>query len=264
MSPCQHHVIAPRSAAEIDDLKATVADLKEEYSLDKQKEANKIALKAIDEVQGKTEQLLTRTHELLDDIEAFQSMTSALTVSWPHRKVLWSHIFELQGEEAPGVEPNPSSIENMNLPACRATTYEDSKAAREGAVFEDEVYDFWSRTWKQLSFVLCSNPGTTTAIMFDPTTAVMQLQGSRYYIVDGGKKWMVDQRQHGADVFGWSYSKSFVKLNMRGTLKNASPKWNSMVRRRKWRYYPAGVPERHTQSSSKAPSSQCQQRENKS
>jgi hypothetical protein len=92
-------------------------------------------------------------------------------------------------------------------------------------VFQHEKFDGISRTWKKAGLVLCSDPSISCDDVFDPAEQA-SLTNS---------KWQVDFSLAGIDMEGWTYAYDFARLNKVGA-GDPAPKWDSYVRRRKWRY----------------------------
>jgi hypothetical protein len=92
-------------------------------------------------------------------------------------------------------------------------------------VFQHDKYDSISRTWKKAGLALCTDPNVQCDDLFDPTEQE-RLTNS---------KWQVDFSLTGIDAEGWTYAYDFATLNKVGA-GDPAPKWNSYVRRRKWRY----------------------------
>ena len=92
-------------------------------------------------------------------------------------------------------------------------------------VFQHEKYDSMARKWRKAGLVLCTDPGMTCDDLFDPA-----IQES----VENSK-WAVDFSLTGIDAEGWTYARDFATLNKSG-VGDTAPKWDSYVRRRKWRY----------------------------
>lgn len=92
-------------------------------------------------------------------------------------------------------------------------------------VFEDQQYDNIFRTWKAHGLVQCSDPDHECTDLFDPEV-VEKMENST---------WIVDFSRSEIDGEGWTYAFDFSTLNKEGA-GEASPKLNSFVRRRKWRY----------------------------
>ena len=94
-------------------------------------------------------------------------------------------------------------------------------------VFEQEKFESLSRVWKPSGFALCSNPTLAAPDLFDPALISSQ---------PGESNWIVDYSLSGIDAEGWTYAYDFDTLNKKG-LGESSAKWNTYVRRRKWRYH---------------------------
>jgi hypothetical protein len=100
---------------------------------------------------------------------------------------------------------------------------EDHSKIRE--VFQHEKFDSLSRGWRRAGLVLCNDPTLTCDDLFDPAVAET-LSNSH---------WVIDFSLSGIDAEGWTYSGKFSHLNKTGA-GDPAPKWNSYVRRRKWRF----------------------------
>ncbi len=96
-------------------------------------------------------------------------------------------------------------------------------------VFQHEKYDGISRTWKKAGLVLCNDTAISCNDVFDPA------------IQEGveNSHWVVDFTLSGIDAEGWTYAYDFAALNKNGA-GDMAPKWNSYVRRRKWRFVDKG------------------------
>lgn len=92
-------------------------------------------------------------------------------------------------------------------------------------VFENEKYDSLTRTWKAAGMTHCTDPKRDAPQIFDPS---MQEKSSE-------SAWLIDYSMTGIDAEGWTYASSFDVLNNKGFGED-KPKWNSYVRRRKWRH----------------------------
>lgn len=100
---------------------------------------------------------------------------------------------------------------------------EDQLKIRE--VFQHERFDTLTRTWKRAGMVLCTNTSMSCEDAFDPYIQANVPNSS----------WKVDYSLTGIDAEGWTYAFDFLVLNKNGA-GDSAPKWNSYVRRRKWRY----------------------------
>ena len=94
-------------------------------------------------------------------------------------------------------------------------------------VFEHETYVSLSRTWKGVGLYFCNNPTQAAPDVFDP--ADQEAQGAE-------SNWVIDYSLTGIDAEGWTYAYDFDSLNKKG-VGESSAKWNTYVRRRKWRYH---------------------------
>lgn len=92
-------------------------------------------------------------------------------------------------------------------------------------VFQHEKFDPLSRTWKKAGLVLCTDPSVSCDDLFDPALQESMEKTS----------WAVDFSLQGIDPEGWTYAYDFATLN-KTCAGDKEPKWNSYVRRRKWRY----------------------------
>jgi len=93
-------------------------------------------------------------------------------------------------------------------------------------LFQQERYDPITRGWRPCNLVLFADPYTTCNDVFDPYSEDSQSSGSR---------WGVDFTVPCIDVEGWSYGFDFLSLNRLGA-GDSCARWNSFVRRRKWKY----------------------------
>ena len=113
----------------------------------------------------------------------------------------------------------------MNEAAAEIQERSKEEHTRIKEVFQHEKFDPISRSWKRGGLVLCTDPNVYCNDVFDPATAE-NTEGSR---------WIIDFSLAGIDAEGWTYSYDFASLNKSGA-GDSAPKWNSYVRRRKWRY----------------------------
>jgi hypothetical protein len=90
-------------------------------------------------------------------------------------------------------------------------------------VFQHEKYDSVSRKWRRAGMYLCTDTSISCTDLFDPA------------IQDESSRWSIDFSLTGIDAEGWTYAYDFSTLNRSGAGEKA-PKWNTYVRRRKWRY----------------------------
>lgn len=92
-------------------------------------------------------------------------------------------------------------------------------------VFEQQKYETLKGQWKHYNMALCSNPTVEAPELFAPSVQA-DIPNS---------PWKVDHSLSGIDGDGWTYSGSFKDLNKTG-VGESSAKWNTYVRRRKWKY----------------------------
>jgi hypothetical protein len=92
-------------------------------------------------------------------------------------------------------------------------------------VFQHQKYDSLTQKWKKAGLVLCTDTGVSVDDLFDPK----QQENSEQ------SRWAIDFSLAGIDGEGWTYAYDFALLNKNGA-GDPAPKWNSYVRRRKWRY----------------------------
>eukprot|EP01006_Ploeotia_vitrea_P065529 TRINITY_DN928_c0_g1_i1.p1 TRINITY_DN928_c0_g1~~TRINITY_DN928_c0_g1_i1.p1 ORF type:complete len:355 (+),score=48.09 TRINITY_DN928_c0_g1_i1:118-1182(+) len=92
-------------------------------------------------------------------------------------------------------------------------------------VFEQQKYESLKSNWKAYNMVLCSNPTVEAPELFVPSVQASIPNSS----------WKIDYSLTGIDGDGWTYAYDFKELNKTGVGESA-PKWNSYVRRRKWKY----------------------------
>jgi len=90
-------------------------------------------------------------------------------------------------------------------------------------VFQHEKYHAFSSTWKFDGLVLCNNPAVAAPPIFDPNAS------------QPDTRWSIDYSLAGIDAEGWTYATDFNYLNKHG-VGDSAPKWNSYVRRRKWKF----------------------------
>jgi len=106
-----------------------------------------------------------------------------------------------------------------------AMNHEEHSKVKE--CFQQEVYFTLKQKWKpaQPSMVLCTDTSIPCPDIFDP------------YIQEKieNSHWTIDFSLAHLDAEGWTYSSDFKTLDKTGAGDEA-PKWNSKVRRRKWKY----------------------------
>jgi hypothetical protein len=100
---------------------------------------------------------------------------------------------------------------------------DDSVKVKE--VFENEKFVSLSRIWKPAGLVHCSDPTKEAPELFDPSNPASM----------ANSKWAIDFSLAGIDAEGWTYGYDFATLNKNGA-GTPDAKWNSYVRRRKWKF----------------------------
>lgn len=91
-------------------------------------------------------------------------------------------------------------------------------------VFEQQNYKKLTRTWGDSKLVLCSNTTVSADQIFNPA------------IQSADSNWSVDYTMTNIDPEGWTYGYDFNTLDKSPTSGDSTMKWNSYVRRRKWKY----------------------------
>lgn len=92
-------------------------------------------------------------------------------------------------------------------------------------VYENEKFDSLTRTWKPAGKVLVTDPNVGANDIFDPS------------IQTSDSSWSVDYSfTPKIDAEGWTYGYDFPTLNKNINSGEGAPKWNTYVRRRKWKY----------------------------
>lgn len=92
-------------------------------------------------------------------------------------------------------------------------------------VFQHQRWDSLSRSWKKSGLVLCTDTSILCDDLFDPVLAESM----------SNSRWQIDFSLAGIDAEGWTYANKFSALDKTGA-GDSSQKWNSYVRRRKWRF----------------------------
>jgi hypothetical protein len=171
-------------------------------------ESEEIGIKTLEEMRKQGLQLdningqVSNTKEKLDKSEALQNR------------------FERWGGHWMGGSKNTAKAEAEHELAQKELTAH----MRIKEVFEDQKFDTLGRYWKPVGLVLYTDPTVSCDDLFDPAIQ-KHLKGS---------SWKIDYSLPNADDFGWTYAMNFNILNSNGSGEK-EPKWNSHVRRRKWR-----------------------------
>lgn len=172
-------------------------------------EAEGLGTQTLDELRRQGQQMddihteLESVSSKLDQSQALQSRFDAWAGNW------------LGGKKRSALKEAANEIAERNR--------EEHSQIKE--VFQHQKYDSLSRSWKRAGQVLCSDPSISCEDVFDPALAET-MENSR---------WNIDFSLAGIDAEGWTYSDSFKTLNKTGA-GDPTPKWNSYVRRRKWRF----------------------------
>jgi len=113
----------------------------------------------------------------------------------------------------------------MKEAAAEIATMNHEEHSKVKECFQHEVYNVLKQKWKPSGMVLCTDTSVTCPDIFDP------------YIQEKieNSHWVVDFSLSNLDAEGWTYASDFKTLDKTGAGDNA-PKWNSKVRRRKWKY----------------------------
>lgn len=90
-------------------------------------------------------------------------------------------------------------------------------------VYQLEKFDPLSQQWTKFHIISCNN----NSLICDD---YIHLYGK-----DTGGSWAVDFSIANIDIDGWTYAFDLASLAKNGT-GEAKPKWNSYVRRRKWKF----------------------------
>eukprot|EP01032_Pedospumella_encystans_P018945 gene18945-21553_t len=172
-------------------------------------EAEELGAQTLDELRRQGKQMDEVNTELefvgakLTTSKALQSKFDAWAGNWLGRK------------RRAAMKKAAAEIQDMNK--------EEHSRIKE--VFQHEKYNFIARSWKPLDMVLCADPSVNCDDLFDPVVAEH----------NAGSHWIVDNSLAGIDQNGWTYAYDVKTLNQTGS-GNPFPQWNSLVRRRKWRY----------------------------
>jgi len=172
-------------------------------------EAEDLGAQTLDELRRQGQQMddvnaeLDSVNSKLETSKALQTRFDAWAGNW------------LGGKRSKAMKEAAEEIADRNK--------EDHSKIRE--VFQHEKFDSLSRGWRRAGLVLCNDPTLTCDDLFDPAVAET-LSNSH---------WVIDFSLSGIDAEGWTYAGKFSHLNKTGA-GDPAPKWNSYVRRRKWRF----------------------------
>eukprot|EP01032_Pedospumella_encystans_P013203 gene13203-15214_t len=200
------------------------ANLKKLQEADKIQDKTQDAILRIQRQTAEAEELgaqtldeLRRQGQQMDDINSeLESVSSKLDTS----RALQSKFDAWAGNWLGGKRRAA-----MNEAAAEIQERSKEEHGRIKEVFQHEKYDSIGRSWKPNGLVLCTDPNVSCNDVFDPATAE-RTENSR---------WIIDFSLAGIDADGWTYAYDYATLNKSGA-GDAVPKWNSYVRRRKWRF----------------------------
>jgi hypothetical protein len=172
-------------------------------------EAEQIGVKTLDELRRQGQQMDDINNEIgsvstkLDQSQALQSRFDRWAGNW------------IGGKKSAALREAASEITERNV----------NEHTKIKEVFEHQKFDGIARKWRKNGMVLCTDPSISCDDVFDPALQETLEKTS----------WSVDFSLQGIDPEGWTYGYDFATLNKIG-VGDKEPKWNSYVRRRKWRY----------------------------
>jgi len=200
-----------------------------------QQQKNLSMLKEADSIQDKTLEALQRAQrdaaeteglgiETLQELgkQGDQMDTIDTEVDRAHHKLETSSRLQKQFERWTGNILNVGHIFGGSSPTQGRNAAQFSKIKE---VFEDQNFDTIFRSWKPHALVECANPAKDCSDLFDPAVAAKMEHSS----------WIIDYSMASIDSEGWTYATTYSALNSFAG-GQASPQFNSFVRRRKWRY----------------------------
>lgn len=172
-------------------------------------ETEQLGHQTLDELRRQGQQMDDINHDL-DSVNSKLDQSQALQTRFDRWAGNW-----LGGKKRAAMKEASSEIADRNR-EMGATVKE---------VFQHQKYDSVKRKWRNNGLVLCSDTSVSCEDLFDPTLAE-SMENSR---------WQIDFSLAGIDAEGWTYANNFGVLNKHGA-GDSAPKWNSYVRRRKWRH----------------------------
>eukprot|EP01038_Epipyxis_sp_PR26KG_P005192 gene5192-7226_t len=204
------------------------------------KDANLKMLSEANEVQQKTKEALVRIQQQASEAEDLGTQTlEELRRQGQQIDDISAEIDAVSGK----LDQSAALQTKFDAWAGNWVGWKKSKALKEAAneinerskeehskvkeVFQHEKYDSITRTWKKAGLVLCFNTQVAADDIFDPYIQESLGQAS---------SWKVDFSLAGIDAEGWTYAYDFAALNKNGA-GDKEPKWNSYVRRRKWKFH---------------------------
>jgi hypothetical protein len=200
------------------------------------RDANMRVLAETDEIQSKTKDTIFRIKQQTAETEALGATTleelrkqgrqmddinselESVNNKLDQSEALQSRFDRWAGNWFGGKKN--AAIKEAQAEIAEAQKNEHSKVKE---VFQHEKYEALSRTWKNQGFVLCNTPTVAAPDIFDPTSQTPE------------SNWKIDYSLTGIDPEGWTYAYDFATLKKVGS-GDPAPKWNSYVRRRKWKY----------------------------
>lgn len=172
-------------------------------------EAEEIGNQTLDELRRQGQQMDDIDHEL-DSVNAKLDYSQQLQSRFDRWAGNW-----LGGKKARAKKEAAAEIQERNR--------EQHSHVKE--VFQHQKWDSLSRSWKKAGLVLCTDTSILCDDLFDPVLAESMTNS----------RWQIDFSLAGIDAEGWTYANKFSVLDKTGA-GDSSQKWNSYVRRRKWRF----------------------------
>jgi hypothetical protein len=171
-----------------------------------------------EEVGAKTIEELRRQAQQMDDING---ELDAVAAKLDHASSL-QNTFDSWAGNWLGLKKGRALREASAEIANNAATIQTYTKIKE--VYEQEKFDPLSRHWKQSGQVLCTDPTVSAGDVFDPN------------LQTADSSWAVDYSMPNIDAEGWTYAYDFNTLNKNSSAGESQPKWNTYVRRRKWKH----------------------------
>jgi len=201
------------------------------------KQANLEKLKEADEIQAKTKEAIWRIQRQAAEAEGLGTQTLEelrrqgeqmddihTELESVSQKLDQSQALQSKFDRWAGNWLGGKKAKAMKEAAAEIALRNQEEHSKIKEVFQQEKYDKLARKWRKHSLVLCTDPTLECNDLFDP--AIQEtIENSQ---------WSVDFTLVGIDAEGWTYAYDFATLNKTGA-GDPAPKWNSYVRRRKWR-----------------------------
>ena len=204
--------------------------------------ANMQMLDETDGIQDKTKDALARIHRQAAESEAVGSMTleelrrqgqqlDDIDAELNHTDAQLKQSKRLQGKFDWWAG---NWLGGKKSAALREAKHEiamnnDKEAPTVRQVYENEKYETLGGKWKAQGVVLVTDPTQPATDVFNPAKA---RDGIKQLGADG-LAWVIDYSLAEIDAEGWTYAYDFATLIKNGT-GEATKKWNTYVRRRKW------------------------------